>query len=77
MSQELPSRRLLQDLTTTAAEIRRQLHGRIEGLELRLNEHRIVIEGRTDSYYVKQLAQHALMKRMPSSTLLHNAIVVS
>jgi hypothetical protein len=65
-----------QGLDGVAAALERQLRGRIDGLRLRVDDGAIVIEGRAESYYVKQLAQHAVMQATPS-TAVDNAIVVS
>ena len=77
MTDESPSRvSSRHGLDVVAVELQRQLGGRIDGLRLRVDGRAIVIEGRADSYYVKQLAQHAVMQATPSAAV-HNAIVVS
>ncbi len=39
-----------------------RLQGRVRELGLRLREDGLVLEGRAQTYHVKQLAQHALMQ---------------
>ena len=42
--------------------IQRRLYGRIRGLRLVQRGSGLVLEGQSKTYYVKQLAQHALME---------------
>jgi hypothetical protein len=48
---------------------------RIRDLAVELHPERIVLRGNTQSYYVKQLAQHGVRDMMPH-VRLENAIVV-
>jgi hypothetical protein len=45
--------------------IENRLAGRIHGLRIRFENNGLVLEGRTRTYYTKQLAQHAAMKESP------------
>lgn len=56
--------------------VRTQLGGRVRDLRFVLDDHGLVLRGRTDSYYVKQLAQHAVLK-FAEVRLLANEIEVT
>lgn len=60
-------------------ELKRHIHirtgRRIYDLIVELSPERVVLRGRTPSYYVKQLAQHGVRDLLPSVSL-ENAIVV-
>jgi hypothetical protein len=43
------------------AQVRQRLRGRVHDLRLLVTGKGLVLRGRTRSYYVKQLAQHAVM----------------
>jgi hypothetical protein len=51
------------EIAITAAHLRAHLRGRLRNVSLTVRRGGVVIHGRTRSYYVKQLAQHAVMKR--------------
>ena len=44
------------------SRVQKRLNGRVRNLRLSLRENGLVLEGKTHSYYVKQLAQHAIME---------------
>jgi hypothetical protein len=44
------------------SRVQKRLNGRVRNLRLSLRENGLVLEGQTQSYYVKQLAQHAIME---------------
>ena len=48
---------------------------RIHDLVIEVSAERVVLRGRTPSYYVKQLAQHGVREVLPAVSL-ENAIVV-
>jgi hypothetical protein len=48
---------------------------RVRGLCVEVNDERVVLRGRTGSYYVKQLAQHSVWEVIPDA-LLENEIEV-
>lgn len=48
---------------------------RVRDLTIELSPERIVLRGRTSSYYVKQLAQHGVREMMPH-VCLENTIAV-
>jgi hypothetical protein len=49
---------------------------RVSDLRVEVRPGRLVLSGRTGSYYVKQLAQHNLRQHLPAGLRLDNAIVV-
>jgi hypothetical protein len=55
--------------------LRQRLHGQARHLHVVLRENRIVLQGRTSSYYVKQLAQTVVLQTL-GRTLLVNEIEV-
>lgn len=64
--------------TTLAQRVADFTNRRVNNLSIEFSEKnggRVVIRGRTNSYYVKQLAQHAVREALPT-THLENAIVV-
>jgi hypothetical protein len=63
------------DLDTLEAHIQAQLHGRIRDLRVVAGECGLHLHGCTHSYYVKQLAQHAVMKAT-SMPIIANEIEV-
>jgi hypothetical protein len=54
-----PTSEMLGDLEE---RIQRRLNGRVNHLQLSLRDDGLLLRGRANSYYVKQLAQHALME---------------
>jgi hypothetical protein len=50
------------DLDALEAHVYSQLHGRVRDLRLVAGEDGLRLRGCTHSYYVKQLAQHAVMQ---------------
>ena len=50
---------------------------RVRDLSIEMRPGRIVLHGQTNSYHVKQLAQHGLCNALPSTVRVENAIVVS
>jgi hypothetical protein len=57
-------------------EVQRQTGGAIRHLCVEINRYGVVMRGRCDTYYSKQLAQHAVMA-IGSGQQLTNAIEVS
>ena len=45
-----------------AAQVLARLNGRVQELRLLVHEAGIILQGRTRTYYAKQLAQHAVME---------------
>ena len=60
-------------------ELERHIHTRtgrrVRNLAVEMDRERVVLHGRTASYYVKQLAQHGVQDLLPQIRL-ENAIVV-
>ncbi len=50
---------------------------RVRNLSVELRPGRVVLRGRADSYYVKQLAQHGLLDSLPAELRVENAITVA
>jgi len=44
------------------ADIRRRLRGRVCGFRLSMKDTGLVLQGSSNTYYAKQLAQHAVME---------------
>jgi hypothetical protein len=59
-----------------AAELQRQLGGRVRGLCLLAHADGLILRGQARTYYAKQLAQHAVM-RATGFRILANEIEVS
>lgn len=57
------------------ARVVRRAHGRIRDVKVELHKGGLILRGRTSSYYLKQLAQHALLEAAPLP-LLANEIEV-
>ncbi len=51
-------------IAITAVHLAKYLRGRLRDVRLTVQGEAVVIHGRASSYYVKQLAQHAVMKRI-------------
>jgi hypothetical protein len=59
-----PAPNLSDQIAITAAHLAKHLRGRLRDVRLTVQGEAVIIHGRTSSYYVKQLAQHAVMKRV-------------
>ncbi len=59
-----PTPDVSEQIAKTSAHLARHLRGRLRDVSLTVQGGAVVIHGRTNSYYVKQLAQHAVMKRV-------------
>ncbi len=55
--------------------IERRLTGRIRNLHVHVSENAIVLSGQCNTFYTKQLAQHAAMGVMEYERLINNLIV--
>jgi hypothetical protein len=60
-------------------ELERCVHARtghrVRGLRVEVLSDRIILSGRTASYYVKQLAQHGIWDVVPEATIVNNITV--
>jgi len=65
------------ELTIVQAYLARQLRGRLWGARIFLHRGGVVLQGRTTSYHVKQLAQHAVMKLVPLPIVANKIEVTS
>ncbi len=63
------------ELSTAVAHLTTRLRGRLRDLRLFVRDEGVVIRGVANSYYVKQLAQHAVMQ-LVSLPIAANEIVV-
>ena len=63
------------ELDATAKHLAKHLRGRLHDAHLFIRQGGVVIRGVANSYYVKQLAQHAVMQRV-SLPIAANEIVV-
>jgi osmotically-inducible protein OsmY len=52
------------EIATVAAHLAQHLRGRLRDASVTIHRGGVVIRGTTKSYYVKQLAQHAVMKHV-------------
>jgi hypothetical protein len=52
------------EVATAAAHLAKHLRGRLRDASVSVQRGGVVIRGTTKSYYVKQLAQHAVMKHV-------------
>jgi len=59
------------------ARITRLAFGRIRELHVACSEGRVTLQGRSHTYYAKQLAQQAALDVTPGVSLIVNSIVVS
>jgi len=59
------------------AHITRLACGRIRDLHVACSEGRVMLQGRSRTYYAKQLAQQAALDVTPGVSLIVNLIVVS
>ena len=63
------------DLSPVETEVDRQLRGRLHEFRIRSDGQGIVLAGTAPSFYVKQLAQHAVQRLTPL-TIVRNDIEV-
>jgi len=63
-------------LTEVEQWVQRRLHGRVRQFHLSLYGAGLVLTGRTCTYYVKQLAQHAVMEFVDLPILANDIEVV-
>ena len=59
------------------AHVTRLACGRIRDLHVACSEGRVILQGRSRTYYAKQLAQQAALDVTPGASLIVNSIVVS
>jgi hypothetical protein len=55
--------------------VQERTHHRVRELTVAYQNNRVVLRGITDSFYLKQLAQHGIMDVMPNARV-ENAIIV-
>jgi hypothetical protein len=63
------------DLGPVAAEVDRELRGRLTEFRVTADDEGIVLSGTAPSFYVKQLAQHAV-RRLTPLRIIRNEIEV-
>jgi osmotically-inducible protein OsmY len=66
---------LLREVVEIESRVRVYLRGRLHDFRLIRHDRGVILLGRAPNYYVKQLAQHAVM-RVAGVTILANRIVV-
>lgn len=71
---------LIDDVKFTREEhleslMQRRLGNRIRGLRIQVQPHGVILQGRTNTYHAKQLAQHAAME-LANLPILANDIEV-
>lgn len=49
------------EVTQLEAHVQRRLSRRVHDFRLTIRKHGLILQGRTRTYYAKQLAQHAVM----------------
>lgn len=59
------------------AQVLKQTDRRVRDLRIELRPGRLVLRGSANSYYVKQLAQHAVLATVPTGIRVENAIAVN
>jgi hypothetical protein len=69
---EIPS---AEDLVQIQRDIRRDLSLRVHDFRLRAVDEGLILEGRTKTYYGKQLVQHAIMDATDFPILANNIVV--
>lgn len=69
---EVPS---LEELDDLQQEIRKSLSHRVHNLRIRAVDDGLILEGRTKTYYGKQLVQHAVMDATDFPILANNIVV--
>lgn len=52
--------------------VRQRTMGQIRGLRVEVSEHEVVLNGRTSTYYTKQLATHAALDACDHITLIND-----
>jgi osmotically-inducible protein OsmY len=66
---------LLRDVVEIESRVRVCLRGRLHDFRLLRHDRGVILLGRAPNYYVKQLAQHAVMK-VAGVTIVANQIAV-
>lgn len=69
---EVPSS---EDLEQIQQEVRRDLSLRVHNFRIRAVEEGLILEGRTKTYYGKQLVKHAVMDATDIPILANNIVV--
>lgn len=69
---EVPS---VEELEQIQQEIRRNLSRRVHDFRIRAVDDGLILEGRTKTYYGKQLVQHAVMDATDFPILANNIVV--
>lgn len=69
---EVPS---VEELEQIQQEIRRDLSLRVHNFRIRAVDDGLILEGRTKTYYGKQLVQHAVMDATEFPILANNVVV--
>ena len=67
--------RNLEDMEQIQQEIRRNLSLRVHNFQMRVVDEGLILEGRTKTYYGKQLIQHAVMDATEFPILANNIVV--
>ena len=67
----------LAEATRLEAHVQSRLCGRVRDLRLSVHDKGIVLQGRTHTYYAKQLAQHAVMEATELPVLANDIEVYS
>jgi hypothetical protein len=57
--------------------VRSRTFGQVHDLRIELAEQSVVLRGRVDSYYLKQLAQHAALDALSGHDLVNEIVVKS
>lgn len=65
----------LEDMEQIQQEIRRNLSLRVHNFQMRVVDEGLILEGRTKTYYGKQLIQHAVMDATEFPILANNIVV--
>ena len=65
----------LEDMEHIQHEIRRNLSLRVHNFQMRVVDEGLILEGRTKTYYGKQLIQHAVMDATEFPILANNIVV--
>jgi hypothetical protein len=67
---------LAEERARIARQVKRELGNRVLDLEILVEEEGLVLRGRTNTYYAKQLVQHAVM-RLTRCRVAANQVAVS